>query len=193
MGVGGLLLLAYFLWGNGFGLRSSTTDGPAVLAQGPIDLWDAYERAEEAVRAESEDARLVSASAQWQQVSEEALVEGADDWSFVFYSPGESSVFDVVVSGETAQVVNQTQVWVAPQVLDEGGWRTGPSDPLLAFLAYGGRVYLEEHPRAVVDLHLAKDDDADSSWAVVALDTSDQSVFSLLVDAETGQVTPVAP
>ncbi|MBU0704876.1 MAG: hypothetical protein KKC18_13530 [Chloroflexi bacterium] len=193
MGIGGLLLLAYFMWGDALGLGSLLTDSDATLAQEPIELWDACEQAHEAALAEATDAQLVSASTQWQTVNEEMLMSGADDWSLVFYSSENSAVLDVVVTGDVAQVVNQTRVWVAPQVLDEGKWRAGPRDALLTFLAYGGREFLQEHPQAIVDLHLAESDDAGPTWIIVALDASDQSAFSLLIEAETGQVISTAP
>jgi len=193
MGIGGLLLLAYFLWGDALGLGSLMTNSDATLAQEPIELWDACEQAHDAALAQAADAQLVSASTQWQTVSEEMLLSGADDWSLVFYSAENSAVLDVVATGGAAQVVNQTRVWVAPQVLDEGKWRAGPTDALLTFLAYGGSEFLQEHPQALVDLHLAKSDDAGPTWTIVTLDASDQSAFSLLVDGETGQVISTAP
>jgi len=193
MGIGGLLLLAYFLWGDALGLGRPATDAASTLAQEPIELWDACEQAQEAAWAEAGDARLVSASTQWQAVNEEMLMSGADDWSLLFYSPENGNVLDVVASGGTARVVNQTRVWVAPQVMDEGKWRAGPRDALLTFLAYGGRAFLQEHPQAIVDLHLGESDDAGPAWTIITLDASDQSVFALLIDAETGQVISTAP
>ncbi|MEA3339477.1 MAG: hypothetical protein U9R15_05870 [Chloroflexota bacterium] len=189
MGIGGLLLIAYFIWGLG----SPTTDSAPTLAQEPIELWDAYGQAQEAARAEAGDAQLVSASTQWQAANEETLLAGADDWSSTFYSSENCNVLDVVVSGGAARVVNQTRVWVAPQTMAEGKWRAGPKDALLAFLAYGGRAFLEEHPSAIVDLHLARSDGASPAWNIVALDANDQSVFALLIDAETGQVISASP
>jgi len=193
MGIGGLLLIAYFIWGDAPGLGLPMTDSAPTLAQEPIELWDAREQAQEAAWSEAGDAHIVSASTQWQTVNEEILLAGADDWSFVFYSPEKETVLDVVVSNSTARVVNQTRVWVAPQTMIEGNWRAGPKDALLVFLAYGGRTFLEEHPNAIVDLHLARSDGASPVWAIVALDASDQSVFALLIDAETGQVISAAP
>ena len=193
MGIGGLLLLAYFMWGDALGLGSLTSDTDTTLAQELIELWDACEQGHEVALAEAEDAQLLSASTQWQAVNEEMLMSGADDWSLLFYSPENSTVLDVVVTGGVARVVNQTRVWTAPQVLDEGKWRAGPGDALLTFLAYGGREFIQEHPQAIVDLHLAESDDTGPTWIIVTLDASDQSAFSLLIDSETGQVISTAP
>jgi hypothetical protein len=85
-------------------------------------------------------------------------------------------------------VVNQTRVWNAPVTLAEGAWREGPGDALMVFLAYGGREFLDEHPQAVVDLHLAERDDGGPAWAIVVLDPEDRSMSSLIVDVETKQV-----
>lgn len=177
----------YLLWGRMFGQTEATT-GPTRV---PIELWDAYEQARAAARTQAEDAQLVSASTQWQAVSEQTLVDGASNWSFVFYSSTDDNSLDVVVNTGKAQVVNQAQVWVAPKSLTEGVWRAGPREPLLVFLAYGGRTFLAEHPQALVDLHLASGEDDDGGgavWTVVALDPEDRSILALLIDAETKQV-----
>jgi hypothetical protein len=155
--------------------------------QTSIELWDAYGQARAAAQAQAEDVQLVSASTQWQAVSEQVVLDGSTSWSFVFYSPKDGNSIDVIVNVGTAQVVNQTQVWVAPAALTEGAWQAGPRDALLVFLAYGGRGFLDEHPQAMVDLHLA-DDETEATWTVVALDPEDRSLFSLLIDAETSQV-----
>ena len=189
MGVGGLLLLGYFLWGHVPGLASPpATAVPLTPTPALIELWDAYGQARAVARAEAGDAQLVSASTQWQAVSAGTLLDGADNWSFLFYSPVSSEALDVVVDTGTARVVNRTRVWVMPKALAEGDWRAGPRDALLAFLAYGGRVFLEEHPQAVVNLHLAERDDGGPAWSIVALDAKERSLLSLLVDAETGRV-----
>ena len=188
MGIGYLLLLGYKVWANVLGLTAAATTASPTPARALIDLWDAYGQARAAAQAQAEDAQLVSASTQWQAVDKETLLEGASSWSFVFYSPGNSSSLDVVVNAGTAQVVNQTRVWVAPGVLDEGAWRTGPRDALLVFLAYGGQAFFDKHPQAVLDLHLAEGSGGSPVWSVVVLDPEDRSLLSVLVDAGTGQV-----
>ncbi len=183
-GVACLLLLGYLLWGEVLGLVPADAPPTQVL----IALWDAYGQARAVAQAEAEDAQLVSASTQWQEVSEQALLVGANNWSFTFYSPASSNVLDIVVSGGAARVVNQTRVWVAPKALAEGAWQEGPRDVLLVFLAYGGSVFLDEHPQAIVDLHLAEGDEGNPVWSIVALDAGDRGLLALLVDAETRQV-----
>jgi hypothetical protein len=185
-----LLLVGYVLY-----LLRGETPGPAAAPTPTpvlIDLWDAYEQARAAVQAQAQDAQLVSASTQWQVVSEETLLDGASNWSFLFYSPASSDALDVVVNAGTAQVVNQTRVWIAPTAMAEGVWQAGPREVLLVFLAYGGRTFLDEHPQAVVDLHLAGGDEGGTVWIIVALDPGlgdeEQSLLSLRIDAETRQV-----
>jgi len=190
MCVGGLLLLAYFLFIFKPSLQSaaanSTTPAPPTPTPKPIEIWDAHRQARELVSPK--DAMLVSASTQWQASNEETLLNGASNWSFVFYSATAGTVLNVVVGADKAQVVNQTRVWVAPQALADGAWQSGPQDALLAFLAYGGREFLENHPQAVVDLHLAQNDFGVPVWAVVALDTGDRSLLALSIDANTMEV-----
>jgi len=188
--VGGLLAAGYFLllYASGFTSVAATAPGPPAPAPVLIDLWDAYEQALAAAQARMGDAQLVSASAQWQVASEEALLSGVGNWSFVFYSAAESSVLDVVAGAGGAQVVNQTRVWTASKVMAVGDWQTGPRDALLVFLAHGGRAFLEAHPQSVVDLHLSETEGYGPTWAVVALDVNDRSFFSASVDADTMQV-----
>jgi hypothetical protein len=189
LGIGCLLWLGYRLSGNVLGLKAGAV---ASLTPTPVsvDMWDAYRQARAAAQAQAPDAQLVSASAHWHGVSEDALLEGASNWTFVFHSSASSHSLDVVANAGGARVVNQAPAWVAPTVMAEGAWQAGPRDALLAFLACGGRAFLGEHPQAVVDLHLSRNGGHSLAWTVVALDPGDRSVLSLLVDAETGQVLP---
>lgn len=158
----------------------------------PLELWDAYALAHEVARVQANDAQLVSASTQWQTVSEQTLLDGTSNWSFVFYSPANKSSLDIVANAQEAQVVNQTRVWAASSPLPEGAWQEGPREALLVFLAYGGRTFLTEHPDAMVDLHLA-DGEANgnregAAWTIVALNPEDRSLFPSQIDAATNQV-----
>ena len=188
LGIGYVLLLGYLLWGNVLGVKASTRTTSPAARPATVDLWDAYGQAHEAAQAQSGDARLVSASTQWHGVSESVLLDGTVNWAFVFYSPAEDRSLDVVVNAGEARVVNQTQVWNAPTALAEGAWQAGPRDALLAFLVCEGRTFLDEHPQAVIDLHLAAGDGGKPVWSVVAMDPEGQGLVALLVDAETGQV-----
>ncbi len=198
LGIAGLLLLGYLLryllWGDvSISASPATTAVPPTPTRALIDLWDAYGQARTVAQARAEDVQLVAASTQWQAASEQALLTGASNWSFVFYSAASDSVLDIVIGVGETQVVNQTRVWVAPKIMAEGAWQSGPKDALLVFLACGGRTFLDEHPQAVVDLHLAEGDSGSPVWAIVALDVSDRSLLSVLIDAGTGQVLSVAP
>jgi hypothetical protein len=185
LGIGYLILLGYLLLGNSLGMKMAAEKPPTSM---PIDVWDAYEQARVAVQAEAPDGQLVSASTQWQAVSEDALLNEVGNWTLVFYSPASAHVLDVVVSGGVGRVMSRTQVWVAPQVVPEGVWQAGPMDALRAFLACGGRTFLDEHPQAVIDLHLGGDEEGRAVWSVAALDPGGHDMLSLAVDAETGQV-----
>jgi hypothetical protein len=193
LGTGYLLLLGYLLFGNALGLRAAARSAALTPTPPTVDLWDVYEQARAAAQARVSDAQLVSASAHWHGVSEDALLGGPSHWTFVFYSPRNDCSLDVVANAGAARVVNQTQVWVTPTAMAEGSWRAGPSDALLVFLACGGRAFLDEHPQAVVDLHLAEAGGTGPVWTIVALDSGDRSLLSLLVDAETGQVLSGSP
>ena len=188
LAAGGLAVLGYLVWRGVFGPRSAAMPAPPAVTRAVVELWDAHERARAAAQSQALDAQLVSASAQWQTADERALLAGASEWSFVFYAPGSGNVLDVGASAGTAQLVKETRVWVAPAALAGDAWQAGPKDALLVFLAYEGRAFLEQHPQAVVNLHLGTGDGGRSVWSIVALDVSDRSQRSVVIDAETGEV-----
>ena len=145
LGIDLLLLgyMAYLLWDGGFGVLEAQPNPPPAPTQVSIDLWGAYGEARAAAQAQAGDAVCVSASTQWQSASEDALLDGASNWSFVFYSPASDCSLDVIVNAGRAQVVNQTQEWVAPKMMAEAAWEKGPREALLVFLASGGRAFLD--------------------------------------------------
>ena len=156
--------MAYTLWQKMLNQTAIASPTPTRM---PVELWDAYERAHAAARTQAQDAQLVSASTQWQAVSEQTMLDGASNWSFVFYSPTSENSFDVVANENEARVINQTRVWVASSPLPEGTWQEGPREALLVFLAYGGRTFLAEHAQAMVDLRLADSEaDGDKGGAI---------------------------
>jgi hypothetical protein len=187
LGVGYLLLLVYLFVGRVLGLQAATAV-PSTPTPVGVELWEAYGQARAAAQAQAVDAQPVSASARWQVASQEALLDGAGCWTFVFYAPSSGHALDVVVNAGVGRVVNQTRVWVAPGSLAEGAWQAGPRDIMLVFLAYGGQAFLDGHPQAVVDLHLAEGDQGGPVWTIVALDPGDGGLFSSLIDAGTRQV-----
>ncbi len=195
LGLGALCLslYGYLFWSRR--VTSTAAPGPAAEsrapAKEPIDLWNAYHQA---LAAAQEDRAVepVSASAQWQTATEAALLGGAGQWSFKFYAPESKSVLHVVVTPEAARLVKQTRASHQPITLTEGAWLDGPRDPLLVFLARGGRDFLEQHPQAVVTVHLAGGEGQGPRWDVAALTTGDRSVLALRIDAESLQVLSTA-
>jgi hypothetical protein len=183
--------MGYTLWDKMLDQTELATASSAPTPV-PVELWDAYTLAHEVAQVQADDAQLVSASTQWQTVSEQTLLDGTSNWSFVFYSPASKSSLDVVANAKEAQVVNKTQVWVASSPLPEGAWQEGPREALLVFLAYGGRTFLAEHPDAMVDLHLADGEEngngEGAAWTIVALNPEDRSLFPSQIDAATNQV-----
>ena len=79
------------------------------------------------------------------------------------------------------------------EALAEGAWQAEPQDALQVFLAYGGQEFLDQHPQAVVNLHLAESEEEGPVWTIAALDPADRSLLSLAVSAETRQVLSVGP
>lgn len=188
LGIICLSLYGFLFWSG----RIAGNPGPAAAPPSPgqesIDLWDAYERAQAAARQNGRDAQPVSASAQWQSATENALLTGPSQWAFGFYAPNDNQVLDVIVTRESARIVDQSRAWDALATLGDGAWREGPRDPLLVFLARGGREFLESHEQAVVSVHLANSKGEGPLWDVAAVTMGDRSVLALRIDAETLEV-----
>ncbi len=181
-------LYGYLFWSSRVEERSGPAGPAASLAQESVDLWEAYERARTSAEESGAAVQPVSASAQWQSATEDALLNGAGQWSFGFYAPDDQKTLSVVATKESARVASQTPARDAPMTLAEGTWEEGPRDPLLVFLARGGREFLERHEETVVSVHLANRDGEGSLWDVAALSTDDRSVLALRIDAETLEV-----
>lgn len=176
----------YLFWGGRLARRSPGAD-PAP-SQPSVELWDAYERAQVVAQTNATAAPAVSASAQWQRATPKGLLTGASQWSFKFYAAESAEIVHVVVGGEAARLAGRTSAPNAPTTLREGAWLDGPRDPLLVFLAHGGRDFLEKHREAVVSVHLAEVAAEGASWDVAALSTENGSVLAVCIDAETLKV-----
>lgn len=181
-------LYGFLFWSDRIATNPEPTAVSPSAAQESVDLWDAYQRAEMAARASGPDVKAVSASTQWQAATEDALLAGADQWSFGFYGVKDKKAIDVVVTPGSARLANQTRVWDAPLTLSEGAWQQGPRDALLVFLARGGREFLQKHQQAVVSMHLANSEEAGPLWDVAAVTTGDRSLVAVRIDAETLEV-----
>lgn len=183
-----LSLYGYLFWSGRFTKEPEQAAPPSSLAQESVDLWEAYERARAAAQEDGAGVRPVSASAHWQSATEDALLNGAGQWSFGFFAPEDKKTLSVVATKESARLANQTEVWKTPVTLAEGTWEEGPRDPLLVFLARGGREFLERHQETVVSVHLANSDGEGALWDVAALSRDDRSVLALRIDAGTLEV-----
>ncbi len=188
LAVGCAMLYGYLLWQGDLSLGAA----PSASSGQESDLWQAYGYAYAAARAEADDARLVSASTQWQAPSERALFEGTR-WTFVFYSAAERETLDLVVGDDGGRVVNRNRAWHTPTLLSGALWRAGPDEALRVFLDEGGRGFLSSHPQAIVDLYLGAGEERGAVWSITALDTGDRSLMSLRIDAGTYEVLSRAP
>ena len=187
-----LLAMLLLIAGCTYPGPAEPTPTPAPTLE-PVSLWNAYRRAEVTVRSEAPDAGLVSASTQWQTEDPDTLLEDPPQWAFVFYSPSQQTVFDLLVDASQARVANRAQVWTTPQTLEPGGWQEGPRDALSIFLAYGGQEFLEGHPGATVSLHLATNEEGAAVWTIAALDIATRETLSLQIDAANLQVLTILP
>ena len=193
-----LLVVGYLTWQAGNSLQKMGEPKTVKITVAPptpptLEMWDAYERAQAAAWQAAPDARLVSATAQWQGATEKEMLAGADNWVFTFYSPKEGQLIVVHVSPEKAQAVHRTQMQVPPAQLAEGRWQEGPKDALLIFMANGGRAFMETHPGAVIDLHFGNYEGRGAAWDILASDTESREVVTVVIDAETMRILTHSP
>ena len=191
IGIACLSVYGYLFWSGRIAANPSPAAPPSP-SQESVDLWDAHERARAAAEQAGGMVETVSASTQWQAATEDALLTGSNQWSFKFFALESKNILEVVVSQESARVANRAEVRKDPLILAEGGWQDGPRDPLLAFLARGGRDFLEAHQQAVVTVHLATSAEKGALWDIAALNTDDRSVFAARIDAATLKVLSTA-
>jgi len=162
---------------------------PEPEESAPHTLSSAYQAAWESTQEEGDDLRLLGASTQWQQASEEAILKEAGNWVFTFYAPSKREEIDVLVKPQGARIVNRSRVYKVRDGLSDGQWQEGPRDALLIFLAQGGREFLTHHPTATVNVHLSSNQ-SQAVWTILATDIGAESL-SVQVEATTNRFLSV--
>lgn len=155
---------------------------------------NAYLLAYQATRNWQGDAMLVNATATWPQGAQAAnLVAGQEMWGFIFYSPaaGRTAVVSIA-DGAASLSPRDTPQQLQP--LDVSGWQMDSNDAIEAFLAGGGRAFLEREGITVFSMTLALNDPNQSGraeWLMSLLATGNGRSFTMRLDATSGDVLEV--
>lgn len=150
---------------------------------------EAYPIALEAAQAWQGDARFVSATASWRDVTAEQLLEEDVTWGFNFFSPQTRQIRIISVTKEGTEGVEGINIPPNIRIVDVTSWQVDSPHVLDLFLSHGGRDFLAQYPDATVSLRLGPQDDGEGLvWMAFGIYSPDKTTMTLLVDANSAQV-----
>ena len=166
---------------------TAATEGTETVS--PATVKELYPLALEMATAWQGDARLVSASADWQSPTAENLGGQEVLWSFDFYSPAARKVYAVAVSEGQARGIGAS--WV-PGELNPApveGWQIDSPAALATWLANGGSAFLTRYPQAQVSARLRFPSDSPTPlWMVRGSDEQSAANFVVNIEAVSGTI-----
>ena len=153
-----------------------------------------YPRAEAAAQDWRDDARLVGLNTAWSQPTEADLIAGPFAWSFQFFSPSASQIYDVVITNAGVAGTPGQTLEMTPTTIEAAEWQVDSSEAVLHFLAHEGRAFLAESHVTTVRLRLSSAlSPGRVVWMVAALSSTERTGKSILVDAFSGDVEAAQP
>jgi hypothetical protein len=173
-----------FVWARG---GRSSSKAPQLTAGESLELSEAHRQSLALALSWQPDVQLVGATASWQLASGERLTLSRPAWSFSFYSPSTRQIQIVTVDRNGAQAGPLQRVDTAPQYVSLD-WNLDGDDLLLTFLSHGGNEFIGAHPKANIHLQLKGEDQARSTWYVIAVDPAARQSLIVGIDALSRQV-----
>jgi hypothetical protein len=119
----------------------------------------------------------------------EVLGEMEGSWTFCFYSSSARKIYIIVVVGEEARPLRETEAPVELSPASASNWWMDSPGAISAWLSGGGRDFLARNQN--VDLTAVLRFPSDNStpiWTVVGSAEEGSSVLSVQVDAVSGEV-----
>jgi hypothetical protein len=165
---------------------------PAHLIQ-PTSVWqgqtarEAYVPAEAAARGWAGDAQLVMATATWPPGSN--LQAGAATWTFTFFSAERQAIQLVSVIENRSALVSQKPLTEQPERINVESWQTDSHQVISRLLALGGHDFMNRNRGTTVILSLTTEERL--GWEAVLFGVETGNTFSIMMDAETGEVVSV--
>ncbi len=155
-----------------------------------------YPLAEAAAQAWSDDAKLVSANADWPQIINMDQIGSPTAWTYRFYSTEKERLFFAVVEpgGAVRTIEHGVRVTLPPRTIDLAAWSIDSPSALAIWLDYGGSRLLRTNPglELVVQLRTLSSS-PDPVWMVVGLDNRTEDIHIIAVDANEGAVVTTSP
>ncbi len=168
--------------------------GGASSAQAGFTAKDAYPPALAEAQAWQGDARLVSATASWRDVTAEQPVQERSSWGFTFFSQQARQIRIVSVTAQGVESVESINVPPRVRIVDVTSWQVDSPQVLDLFLNHGGRDFLAQHPGATVTLRLGPEEGGERLvWLASGIYNTDRSTMTIQVDASSGEVIGPAP
>jgi hypothetical protein len=148
-----------------------------------------YQAAQQQGLAWAGDAQLVSASANWPNVTALDQVGQPVEWSYRFYSPAKERLFIVKIAldNQVTTIEPPVKITVPPGSFSADRWLVDSPTALALWLDYGGAELLRRNPGLEVLIQLRHLKNYDSPvWMVAGLDKRTQDIHIVVVDAAEG-------
>jgi hypothetical protein len=150
-----------------------------------------YQVVEAEAKAWSEDAQLVSASANWPGVLAVDQVGQPAQWSYRFYSPGKERLLIVKVEtdGQLQSIEHRVRITLPPPPIPTDTWLVDSPAALATWLDYGGGELIRRNPGLEVLIQLRPLPNASNpAWMVIGLDKRTGDIRTVVIDAGAGTV-----
>jgi hypothetical protein len=161
----------------------------AVTARPRQSAQAAYAVAEPVARAWAADAGLVSANTAWRPGSN--WRSGESDWTFTFYSAGESATVLISVASEEARLITVRESSRDRQTIDVAQWQVDSPDFMERLLTTDGHELLNPPAADSTSLILRLRVDDYFAWEGIINNEATSQLYTLRLDAGTGQMLEV--
>ena len=150
-----------------------------------------YPAAEVLAQAWQPDAQLASLTTTWRGTAVN-LVGQPTEWVFRFYSPARRHYYFVTVApdGQAQGIEHARQVDLPPPIVPVEAWHVDSLEALTTWLDSGGGAMLGAKPGIEVTAQLnVPAEGAEPTWAVVGYDAQYNDYLTVMIHAESGEVT----
>jgi hypothetical protein len=153
----------------------------------------AFGRAQNRALAWQSDAVLLSASATWPIISQlDMLLEGREQWEFIFYSPSQQSGLTASVVDGEVRTGEPYPVPTLSQPLNSVGWRINSQAAVQLFLANGGNQFFQTEPYVGFFMALSTtESNGRMEWLIAAVSHQTSKSMTMRLDATTGDILDI--
>ena len=166
--------------------------GGAQTAVGETALT-AFGRAQQQALGWQNDAQLLTANATWPIINRlDMLLEGREQWEFMFYSPSQQSGIIVAVVEGVVTASEPYPISQPLQPLGVVGWRINSETAVQIFLANGGQQFFTSEPFVSFFMSLSTtNDNGRIEWLVAAVSQQTSKSITMRLDATSGDILDI--